>query len=209
MQFDHQEIREYLRESEFENLFTQALGWDTHSQTLPVTIDDTEYLLTAVAQKRGVAIFHCPAIPNAHIPDRTTREKIHRAVSTSFHENLIIYTDLEQTEQIWQWGSRSRGNTIRRREISHNTEQAGESLLQRFRSIAFRFDEEEQISIVDVTQRLETAFDVEKVTKKFYDHFKKEHDAFLGFLSGIPDEDMQKWYVSVMLNRLMFIYFIL
>ena len=48
----------------------------------------------------------------------------------------------------------------------------------------------------------------ERVTKKFYDRFKKEHDAFLKFLSGIPGEEMQKWYVSVMLNRLMFIYFI-
>ncbi len=27
MQFDHREIREYLKESEFENLFTQAHGF--------------------------------------------------------------------------------------------------------------------------------------------------------------------------------------
>ena len=39
-------------------------------------------------------------------------------------------------------------------------------------------------------------------------YFKKEHDAFLQFLEGIPDEGMQRWYVSVILNRLMFIYFI-
>ncbi len=38
--------------------------------------------------------------------------------------------------------------------------------------------------------------------------FKKEHDTFLKFIEGIPDEEMEKWYVSVMLNRLMFIYFI-
>ena len=54
----------------------------------------------------------------------------------------------------------------------------------------------------------ELPFTLKRVTKKFYDRFKKEHDAFLKFLKGIPDEDMQKWYVSVMLNRLMFIYFI-
>ena len=37
---------------------------------------------------------------------------------------------------------------------------------------------------------------------------KRRHDAFLTFLKGIPDEEMQRWYASVMLNRLMFIYFI-
>ena len=36
----------------------------------------------------------------------------------------------------------------------------------------------------------------------------KEHEAFLKFIKGIPDDDLQRWYASVMLNRLMFIYFI-
>jgi len=49
---------------------------------------------------------------------------------------------------------------------------------------------------------------VERATKKFYDRFKKERDAFQKFLGGIPDEELERWYVSVMLNRLMFIYFI-
>ena len=49
---------------------------------------------------------------------------------------------------------------------------------------------------------------MERVTKRFYDHFKTEHARFLKFLQGIPDQEMKRWYVSVMLNRLMFIYFI-
>lgn len=49
---------------------------------------------------------------------------------------------------------------------------------------------------------------MEKATKRFYDRFTKERDAFQKFLEGIPDEELERWYVSVMLNRLMFIYFI-
>jgi hypothetical protein len=59
-----------------------------------------------------------------------------------------------------------------------------------------------------VGRRAKKAFDVEKVTKKFYDRFKTEHEKFLKFLKGIPEDKFQRWYVSVMLNRLMFIYFI-
>ena len=51
-------------------------------------------------------------------------------------------------------------------------------------------------------------FDFERVTKRFCDRFKTEHSKFLDFIEGIPDEDLQCWYASVMLNRLMFIYFI-
>jgi hypothetical protein len=46
------------------------------------------------------------------------------------------------------------------------------------------------------------------VTKKFYDRFKTEHDSFLHFIKGIPDKQMESWYASVMVNRLMFLYFI-
>jgi hypothetical protein len=51
-------------------------------------------------------------------------------------------------------------------------------------------------------------FDVEKITKKFYDRFKKEHTTFLAFIQGMTEQGDREWYTSVMLNRLMFIYFI-
>ena len=49
---------------------------------------------------------------------------------------------------------------------------------------------------------------MEKVTKRFYDRFKKEHETFLGFIDGITDLAGREWYASLMLNRMMFIYFI-
>ena len=55
---------------------------------------------------------------------------------------------------------------------------------------------------------MKAAFDVETVTKRFYDRFKKEHDTFLGFIKGIQQAQDKDWYASLMLNRLMFIYFI-
>ena len=59
-----------------------------------------------------------------------------------------------------------------------------------------------------MTSRVRAAFDVEKVTKRFYDRFKKEHSAFLDFIEGIENLTDREWYASLMLNRMMFIYFI-
>ena len=203
-----QETRQYLKESEFENLFTQELGWDNHTQTLNITVDETEYQLTAIAEKRGMVVFECPAA-DGRIPDYATRRKIQKQVAKSVHEHFIIYTDAEKTTDIWQWVKREQGKPDACREHRYNrNEQSGGSLIEKLRTIAFSFAEEEDITLIDVTGRVRAGFDVEKVTKKFYDRFKKEHDAFLKFLNGIPDEEMQRWYVSVMLNRLMFIYFI-
>ena len=207
---NEQNIRQYLRESDFENLFTQALGWDNHTQSLNITVDETVYQLTAIAHKRGMVVFECPATgTDGRIPDYATRRKIQKQVAKLVHEHFIIYTDAEKITDVWQWIKRELGKPDACREHRYNRdEHSGESLIQKLQTIAFTFQEEEQLTLFGVTGRVSAAFDVEKVTKKFYDRFKKEHDAFLKFLNGIPDEEMQKWYVSVMLNRLMFIYFI-
>ncbi len=202
--------RQYLKESDFENLFTQELGWDRHTQTLPITVDETKYTLTAIAEKRGMIVFECPATEtDGRIPNYATRRKIQKQVAKSAHEHFIIYTDVDKTTDIYQWVKREQGKPDACREHRYNrNEQSGESLIQKLQAIAFTFEEEEQLTLFEVTGRVGAAFYAERVTKKFYDRFKKEHDAFLKFLNGIPDEEMQKWYVSVMLNRLMFIYFI-
>ena len=209
MQINLRETRQYLRESEFEDLFIDELGWDNHTDTLHVTVDETDYALTAIAEKRGMVVFECPTPEvDGSLPDYATRRKIQKQVAKSSHENFIIYTNAEKTTQIWQWVKRQQGKPDACREHRYDSRQSGDSLIQKLQTIAFSLDEEEELTLFGVTERVGTAFYAERVTKKFYDRFKKEHDAFLKFLKGIPDEDMQKWYVSVMLNRLMFIYFI-
>ena len=107
------ETRQYLKESEFETLFIEELGWDYHrTQPLNITIDETEYQLTAIAEKRGMVIFHCSATDEGHIPERKTREKIQRQVAKSSYENLIVYTDAEKMTHIWQWAAREHGRPI-------------------------------------------------------------------------------------------------
>lgn len=56
--------------------------------------------------------------------------------------------------------------------------------------------------------RLQDMVNTERVTKKFYDRFKKELDSFQKLIDGITVEADRLWYSSVMLNRLMFIYFL-
>ena len=209
MRINRDRALQLLKDFEFETLFTQELGWDRHSQTLPIQVNEAEYALTACAEKRGMVAFSYAAPSADAIPDHAARRKIERQVAKSVHEHLIIYTDHSNTTQIWQWVKREPGKPEQCRELPyHPTHQEGEALIQSLDAIAFSLDEEEGIGIVDVTSRVRAAFDVERVTRRFYDYFKTEHDEFLRFLNGIPDEGLQRWYVSVILNRLMFIYFI-
>ena len=213
MQINRDRTRQLLRDFEFETLWIEELGWDRHRGEVRTEIrergaDESEYLLTAIAEKRGMAVFLCSARTDGGIPDYPTRRKIQREVAKSIHEHLIIYTDAAKTTQIWQWVKREPGKPLACREHRYGHEQSGEALIQKLETIAFSLEEEDDLTLIAVTGRVRAAFDVERVTRRFYDRFKTEHTQFLNFLEGIPDQGMERWYASVMLNRLMFIYFI-
>jgi Eco57I restriction-modification methylase len=206
MPAQHQKIQQRLKAFDFAGLFTQELMWN-HFPTRPleIPVDGTTYTLTPVAQ-RGMAVFECVPPTDAQFPKYAVRRKIDTQVSKAAREHIIIFHDHAKTVQVWQWVKRESGKYSACREQLYYTGQSGDALIQKIQSIAFSLDDEPNIT--ETVGRVGAAFDVEKVTKKFYELFKKEHDTFLKFVEGIPDEGLERWYVSVMLNRLMFIYFI-
>lgn len=168
-------------------------------------MDGVNYTLIPVAE-RGMAVYECVPPTDAQFPTYAVRRKLDTQVSKTAREHIIIFCDHAKTKQIWQWVKREEGKHTACREQLFHTGQSGDALIQKIQAIAFSLESE--ANIAETVARVGTAFDIEKVTKKFYELFKKEHDIFLKFTKGIPDEKLQRWYASVMLNRLMFIYFV-
>ena len=208
MPLNLERTRRLLREFDFRTLFVEELGWDHYTSILDITVDGRNFTLGAIAEKRGIVVFVCGPVSNGSMPDYSIRRKIERQVTKSHHEHLIIYLNADKTRQVWQWVKRQSGKPAQCREHTYYASQSGDLLIQKIDNLACSLEEEEQLTIIEVGRRARKAFDVEKVTKKFYDRFKTEHEKFLEFLKGIPEDKFQRWYVSVMLNRLMFIYFI-
>ncbi len=199
--------RNLLQKFDFKTLFIEELGWDRNRSTLSVLVDGKSFELSAVAHKRGFAVFLCEMAAGQSL-DYQTRRKIEQQVVKSAFEHLIVFVDTAQGVQIWQWVKREPGKPTACREHTYHINQPGDGLIQKLQTLVFTLDEEESLMLPDVTRRARDAFDLERVTKRFYDRFKTEHDAFFKFIAGIPDAEMHRWYTSVMLNRLMFIYFI-
>lgn len=202
-------VQYYLKSFKLEKLFIEELGWDRHSGKIQSDVYEKSYSLTALAEKRGIQIFQCLPDNGNDIPDYATRRKIEKQVTKSAYEHLIIFIDAAQTVQIWQWVSRQSGLRAAYREHHyHPKRQSGDSLIQKLQSITFSLSEEEGLTLTEGVFKLRDAFDRDRVTKKFYDHFKKQHGAFLDFIKGVTKKGDREWYASLMLNRLMFIYFI-
>jgi hypothetical protein len=144
------------------------------------------------------------------LPPVTTRRKLSKAFAGLHYEHILIFTDRARQNAVWLWPKREDGKT-KTREHTYRKGQPGDLLLSKLAGIAFgleELDDAGRASIAEVGERVTRAFDVERITRRFYDTFKVEHDHFQEFLTGVKDSAHQAWYTSVMLNRLMFLYFV-
>lgn len=210
MQYINKKLfKEYIENFDFTNLFNQ-LGWNYINRQDPVKVNDYTFTFNSVAEKSGFRILVCGSDNTGKIPAYSTRMKADRVISRLYREHLIIYHDKAKTTQLWHLVMKQPGKPVKSTETRWYRGQEPELLYQKTSNLFFTLDEEENITIVDVTQRVAENFhqNNEKVTKHFYDRFKKEHTSFLSFIKGIGDKVNKEWYASLMLNRLMFCYFI-
>ena len=84
----------------------------------------------------------------------------------------------------------------------------GDAVLQRLERIRFTIDEQAALTPLAVRDRVRHSFNVEKVTNRFYEEFQTHHAYLTENIEGIKRTEDRRWYASVLLNRLMFIYFI-
>jgi hypothetical protein len=162
MRVDFAKAGELLREFDFKGLFREQLGWDNSTAEFPIDIDGQVYSLSGIAEKRGFAAWFCP-----RVPDYETRQKIYTRAAKFSHEQLVIYADKDNGNQIWQWMRRERDKPMANREEFYDSSRSGDSLIQKLEGLAISLDEEEKISLLDVKDRARQAFDKDKVTKRF------------------------------------------
>jgi hypothetical protein len=204
-------MRDCLQQFDFQRLFIEELGWSHPStqQTVAFDVKDVQFLRRQVAQLAGIVAFEVTA-EDGRVPDARTRAMVHREVAKQYHENLLIFLDHERTQSLWYWVKRQNGRTLPREHL-YIQGQPGDLFVSKLGQMVFdisELDEEGKISLVEVARRVRAALDVERVTKKFYGDFEGQHIAFLELIQGVSDERQRQWYASVLLNRLMFIYFL-
>ena len=204
---DRDAVKRRLDDGDLLGLFIEDLGWDHGGADVEAEAAGRTFALEAVAHKRGMVAFRYAADSDEAFPDHPTRQKIEKAVARSVREHLIVYA-APGGAQYWQWVKREPGRPDRTRTHIRRRDQPGEALIQKLAQLVFTLDEEEDLTLVEVSGRVRAAFDVEKVTRRFYDRFRQEHRSFLGFIEGVAAAADREWYASLMLNRMMFIYFI-
>lgn len=194
-------------------MFAEHLGWSrapaADRKWQPFEVKGTSYERRAVAEMGGVMVFEVRG-PDGQIPDADRRLQVFRDVVKLHHEHLLIFVDKQETQSLWYWVKRDGKQTSPRSHL-YMTGQPGDLLIGELDAMHFDIAELDEVGnapVVEVARRLRAALDVEKVTKRFYADFQTLHESFIGKLKHVRGENDRRWYASVLLNRLMFVYFL-
>ena len=195
----------YLHKGDFRQLFLECF-WSNPSTTSPYRFQAGEgtYEVQEVAQK-GLKVFVCRV---ERIPDSSVRRLIDAKLRKLSHDYFMVFVSTsEPFHHLWSVPVK----TVDKRTlvtVEYDKDDQALFLLEKMNAITFSLDEDP--TVIDVANRVNAAFLVNttEVTKKFYQSFRKQHDMFVKGIENITGKDDREWYASVMLNRLMFCYFI-
>ncbi len=213
MAINRMNARRLLAEFRYAELFVDELNWSSAPEGQVYPIGDSGYKRRLIAEMSGVAVLEVfPEQPDGGLPKRNLREKLHRQVAKLSYENVLIFLDDDRRRaaSLLYWVKRENGKRSPRC-YEYLKEHSCENLMSRLDAMFVDMDElrdDGTISISKMTGKLATALDIERVTKKFYDEFRGMRLDFIGLIDGIADPKARQWYGSVLLNRLMFIYFL-
>ena len=178
MNIDTAQVRQCLKSFDFKRLFIQELNWShCTNRPLDLEIDGDIARISPVAELGGVVVYQVELLNTSDVPLSMVRRQIENKIKQLTHEHIIIFIDSNKSKSVWQWVRRGSGSQTATREHTYYKNQPGDSLMTKLDGIAFDISEldidgDGNVKVIKVVERLRKAFDVEKVTKRFYDEFK-------------------------------------
>lgn len=206
---DRRTLLDCLHAADFTRLFI-ACGWSNPTAADPWVLDmgGTPYAFREAAQLKGFRVFVC-RVPV--LPDLATCRWLDSRLRKRSHDYLAVYLaphgSAVPMHHLWAVPVTA-ADKRQLVKIEYISDDQAAFLGEKLDAISFSFDETP--SILDVAARVNAAFLVNaaEVTKRFYREFRTQHDLFVKGIQGLSDRADRDWYASVMLNRLMFCYFI-
>ena len=196
------EVKKALAANDLTTLFESVLVWDDGLSTSAVKVGTAS--AKYVASKSRVPVWLITAETEAEV------DALDKRLRKESFERLLVWQ--RPQGRTWLFPEKT-SSGVRR---SKTTEVNLEAIAQRLAELRFEPGGPTP-TVLDVKERLQRTFSVEKVTEKFYKEFKDIHDRLGGrradknpvsLLQGLPDINASRWYASVLLNRLMFLYFL-
>jgi type I restriction-modification system DNA methylase subunit len=203
-----------LRES-LPRLFRETLLWgrasgEAFSRELTFNGETHAIGLAPIAQLGGLPVLRVDWFAEK-LPNVAQRRAVQKSLAATFAEHLLVYVTPSGTQAAFVW-ARVRGEKkVELRTLPFGAGAPARTTLEQLASLAFTVNELGlfgDVSPSQVIDRLNSAFDVEKVTRQF---FKKYREIFEQAEASIRNDwsaEQKRLYTQKFFNRLMFLAFL-
>jgi adenine-specific DNA-methyltransferase len=205
---------------ELPSLFCEVLNWghpppDSEKCQLKLSAPiSREVTAVPVAQMSGLPVYRVDW-PQERLPGVTARRAVQKALAPMSDEHLVCYVTQDGRQLAFTWARKRLDGKIELRTLPYEVGSPARTTIERLAQIAFSLDElgpTGQPYITAVTDKLNRAFDVEAVTKQFYQELSNwffwalDH---VQFPNDAPKQD-GKDYLSLirLITRLIFCWFV-
>ncbi len=215
---DFASFEAHLSAFDFARLFIDVLGWNSPHAERDWQADqagEVHFSRRTVAELGGVVAIQ--VVTSGGWPDEAQRLRVWKHIAHSHAENLLIFTDRQDkaSQSQWYWVKKDKHPetgkprlTARRHEyFKGQPVDLFASKLQAMVVELAELDSAGRLPVLEAARRIAAALDVDKTTKKFFTAYQQQHLELLKHIEGIDNERDKRWYASVLLNRLMFVWF--
>lgn len=155
-------------------LFCEILHWGRpHAHALLRRIGapvNSTLTLHPVAQLAGLPVFRVDW-PEDRTPTVTARRAVHRAIVPEHAEHMVCYLSRDGRQAAFTWARKRSDGKTELRTLPYEVGSPARTTIERLGKLAFTLDElgpTGEPPITAVTDKLNRAFDVEAVTRQFY-----------------------------------------
>lgn len=208
-------LRQSLRDFDFTETMS-LLGWSRASGSSNVTVGEETFKLRPIARLGGVQVIEVTGGQNpGTLPLEGVRHKVSDEVVKTAHEHVLVFVNEGRNQSHWYWVKRGLNeegkHKAQPRTHTYVRGQPDDLFVSKLSGLFVdigELNEDGELPVLEAAQRLQNALDSEHVVKKFYNQFKDVREEFASQIRGISDDRDRAWYASVILNRLMFVYFL-
>jgi hypothetical protein len=189
----------YLRNFDFASLFIKELHWSEPVTKKPISIDERHTRLE-IARIAGAPVFEISTV-DGQIPDVQARNTLSQELSLLFRESILIFIDKERTQSIWYW-MKYEVNTYYKRKYLYTKGEPEDVFLNKITIIV-----SDLIATKEMREGTEKSVR-HKLSAEFLRGFHKQHHQLMDTINGIGNEQDRSLYTTILLSRLIFLYFL-
>jgi hypothetical protein len=181
--------------------FVNRLDFDPARGVIPLRGEGLPEQAERVAERDGVRVVAVALKEPGRVRAARVREALKEIQETLAGEALLLALDAGRTELHIIYPSIQGGRDVLRRMVMRK----GQGKRTVCEQIARVY---EDAGRGDLRAALERAFDVEAVTKKFFQEYRETFERVKGLVQGLANDEERKLFCQTLFNRLMFLAFL-